>query len=98
MGATIVVDSTFTTLILQRPMQLGADIVMHSATKYIGGHSDLLMGALVAADDALAEVRVQQLSCVRPVYLVVRLLPSAYQWQGGSVVNNSVFHMHGLVI
>lgn len=49
MGATVVVDSTFTTPLLQRPLQLGADIVMHSVTKYIGGHSDLLMGALVAA-------------------------------------------------
>ena len=56
-GATVVVDSTFTTPVLQRPLQLGADIVMHSVTKYIGGHSDLLMGALVAADDTVAEVR-----------------------------------------
>jgi len=54
-GAIVAVDTTFTTPILQRPLQLGADITMHSATKFIGGHSDLLMGALVASDKALAQ-------------------------------------------
>lgn len=53
-GATVVVDCTFTTPLLQRPLELGADVVMHSVTKFIGGHSDLLMGALVFADPALA--------------------------------------------
>ena len=43
------VDSTFATPVLTRPLELGADIVMHSATKYLGGHSDLLGGALVVA-------------------------------------------------
>jgi cystathionine gamma-lyase len=47
------VDSTFATPVLTRPLELGADIVMHSATKYIGGHSDLLGGALVARDKEL---------------------------------------------
>lgn len=56
-GATIVVDSTFTSPFVQRPLLLGADIVMHSATKYISGHSDLLMGALVVADPAEAKVQ-----------------------------------------
>jgi len=46
----IVVDNTFATPLLQRPLELGADIVVHSATKLIGGHSDLLMGAAVTAD------------------------------------------------
>jgi cystathionine gamma-synthase len=55
-GATVVVDNTFATPLLQQPLTLGADIVVHSATKFIGGHSDLLMGALVTADDALWEV------------------------------------------
>lgn len=55
-GALVVVDSTFTTPILQRPLEMGADFVMHSVTKYIGGHSDLLMGALVARAPAHAEV------------------------------------------
>jgi cystathionine gamma-synthase len=46
----IVVDNTFATPLLQRPLELGADVVVHSATKLIGGHSDLLMGAAVTAD------------------------------------------------
>jgi cystathionine gamma-lyase len=51
----VAVDSTFATPALTRPLELGADIVMHSATKYIGGHSDLLGGALVARDKNLFE-------------------------------------------
>ncbi|WP_341220424.1 cystathionine gamma-synthase [Polaribacter atrinae] len=51
----IAVDNTFATPYLQQPLNLGADIVMHSATKYIGGHSDLIMGALIVKDAALAE-------------------------------------------
>lgn len=51
----LAVDNTFATPYLQRPLDLGADIVMHSATKYIGGHSDLVMGALVVKDKALAD-------------------------------------------
>ena len=47
-----VVDSTFATPLLQRPLELGADVVVHSATKAIGGHADLLLGAVVVADDA----------------------------------------------
>ena len=46
----VVVDNTFATPLLQRPLALGADIVVHSATKLIGGHSDLLLGAAVTAD------------------------------------------------
>ncbi|HEY2894675.1 MAG TPA: PLP-dependent aspartate aminotransferase family protein [Pirellulales bacterium] len=52
-GALLAVDSTFATPVLTRPLELGADIVMHSATKYIGGHSDLLGGALLARDQEL---------------------------------------------
>lgn len=51
----VAVDNTFATPYLQRPLDLGADIVMHSATKYIGGHSDLVMGALMVKDAKLAE-------------------------------------------
>src|SRR4051794_25228401 len=47
-----VVDNTFATPLLQRPLELGADLVVHSATKAMGGHSDLLLGAVVAADEA----------------------------------------------
>lgn len=57
-GALAVVDNTFATPLLQRPLALGADIVMHSTTKYFGGHSDVLGGALVFArrDDVFARV------------------------------------------
>ena len=51
----IAVDNTFATPYLQLPLDLGADIAMHSATKYLGGHSDLVMGALIVKDAKLAE-------------------------------------------
>jgi len=51
----LAVDNTFATPYLQQPLDLGADIVMHSATKYLGGHSDVVMGALVVRDKKLAE-------------------------------------------
>lgn len=50
-GAAVVVDNTFATPYLQRPLDLGADIVMHSTTKYMGGHSDVIGGAVVTNDD-----------------------------------------------
>ncbi len=52
-GALLGVDNTFASPVLTRPLELGADIVMHSATKYLGGHSDLLGGALVVRDPEL---------------------------------------------
>ncbi len=54
-GALVVADSTFTSPYLVRPLDLGADIVLHSATKYLGGHSDALLGALVVRDAELAQ-------------------------------------------
>jgi len=54
-GATVVVDNTFASPYLQNPLELGADIVMHSATKYLGGHSDIIQGALMMNDDGLRE-------------------------------------------
>lgn len=54
-GTLVAVDSTFATPLVQRPLDYGADIVMHSATKFLGGHSDLLAGLLVIGDDALYE-------------------------------------------
>ncbi len=51
----LAVDNTFATPYLQQPLDLGADIVMHSATKYLGGHSDVVMGALVVKDELLAK-------------------------------------------
>jgi cystathionine gamma-synthase len=52
-GARTAVDNTFATPLLQRPLALGADVVVHSVTKYLGGHADLLMGAAVTADEGL---------------------------------------------
>jgi len=54
-GARVLIDNTFATPIVQTPLDLGADIVLHSVTKALSGHSDLIMGALVAADPDLAE-------------------------------------------
>ncbi|HVW27022.1 MAG TPA: PLP-dependent aspartate aminotransferase family protein [Polyangiaceae bacterium] len=54
-GATLVVDNTFASPYLQRPLELGADVVLHSTTKYINGHSDAVGGVLVTRDAALAE-------------------------------------------
>ena len=53
-GAIVGVDNTFATPLLQQPLALGADVVVHSATKFIGGHSDLLSGIAIARDQALA--------------------------------------------
>ena len=54
-GAMMVVDNTFATPYLQRPLDLGADVVMHSGTKYLGGHSDVVLGLLATADKDIAE-------------------------------------------
>src|SRR5262245_11565721 len=54
-GAIVVVDNTFASPYLQRPLELGADIVLHSTTKYIGGHSDLLGGFVATSDPTIAE-------------------------------------------
>ncbi|MAO79861.1 PLP-dependent aspartate aminotransferase family protein [uncultured Nocardioides sp.] len=59
-GAYVVVDNTFATPLLQRPLDLGADLVVHSATKYLAGHSDALLGALVTRDDELFTVLKQR--------------------------------------
>jgi cystathionine gamma-synthase len=54
-GTLLAVDNTFATPYLQQPLELGADLVVHSTTKYLGGHSDVIGGAVVTSDDALAE-------------------------------------------
>jgi cystathionine gamma-synthase len=77
-GTLLVVDNTFATPLNQRPLELGADISMMSVTKYIGGHSDLLSGALSTKDDALFDSlqRSRQLAGATPgaleAYLAVR--------------------------
>ncbi|HSV41530.1 MAG TPA: PLP-dependent aspartate aminotransferase family protein [Nocardioidaceae bacterium] len=55
-GAYVVIDNTFATPLLQQPLALGADLVVHSATKFIAGHSDLVMGAVVTGSDELYDV------------------------------------------
>jgi cystathionine gamma-synthase len=55
LGAVLVVDNTFATPYLQRPLELGADVVVHSTTKYLGGHSDVVGGFVAVADDELGE-------------------------------------------
>jgi cystathionine gamma-synthase len=54
-GATVVVDNTFATPYLQQPLRLGADVVLHSTTKYLGGHSDVVGGFVATNDDAISE-------------------------------------------
>jgi cystathionine gamma-synthase len=55
-GAYVVVDNTFATPLRQLPLELGADLVVHSATKYLSGHADVVLGAVVTADDQLYDV------------------------------------------
>jgi len=55
-GALVCVDATFSTPLVVRPLELGADVVMHSATKYLSGHGDTMLGAVVTADDQLYDV------------------------------------------
>jgi len=54
-GALVVVDNTFASPYLQQPLELGADLVLHSTTKYLGGHSDVVGGFVATSDDALSE-------------------------------------------
>src|SRR5213075_1573918 len=54
-GIRVVVDNTFMTPFFQRPLELGAQVVLHSVTKYLNGHSDMIGGALVTSDERLAE-------------------------------------------
>ena len=60
-GATVVVDNTYATPVLTRPLALGADIVVHSATKYLGGHGDLVAGLAVGKAETMETVRLQGL-------------------------------------
>ena len=60
-GAKVIVDNTFMTPYLQRPIELGADIVVHSATKYLGGHGDLIAGLVVGPRDIISEMKIPYL-------------------------------------
>jgi cystathionine gamma-synthase len=70
-GALTLCDNTWATPLLQRPLELNCDIVLHSATKYIGGHSDILMGVLVTNDETLIEK-------LRTIQRVGGAVPSAF--------------------
>jgi len=70
-GAQVAVDATWTTPVVQRPLDLGADIVMHSTTKYLGGHSDILGGAVIVNDDAIMEG-------IREIQLLGGAVPSPF--------------------
>src|SRR5271165_4881744 len=81
--ACVVVDNTFATPVLQKPLALGADIVMHSATKYLGGHSDLTAGALAGSKkwmDAARELMILTGGCLDPgcAYLLLRGLKTLH--------------------
>ena len=67
-----VVDNTFMTPYYQNPLDFGIDIVLHSATKYIGGHSDVVVGLVATADDDLAE-RLGFISNLQVVYLDLKI-------------------------
>lgn len=63
----VIVDNTFYTPVIQQPLNLGADIVIHSATKYLGGHNDVLAGAVIVKDDSLGDFFFQQLNATGTV-------------------------------
>lgn len=67
-GVLSVVDNTFATPLLQRPLELGADLVMHSVTKYLSGHSDVILGAVVTASDEAGRERNALLQRHRSLY------------------------------
>lgn len=99
----LAVDNTFATPYLQQPLDLGADIVMHSVTKYLGGHSDVVMGALVVNDDKLASdlAFIQNSSGATPgpqdCFLVLRGIKTLHlrvqrHCENGSVIANFLKH------
>lgn len=82
-GATVVVDNTFATPVLQKPLELGADIVLHSATKYLGGHSDLTAGVLAGSRKWMQLARETMIltgGCLDPgcAYLLLRGLKTLH--------------------
>ncbi len=82
-GATVLVDNTFATPILQKPLDFGADMVIHSATKYLGGHSDLTAGALAGSKKWIEQARQMMIltgCCVDPGcgYLLIRGLKTLH--------------------
>ena len=89
----IAVDNTFLTPIYQNPLDLGADIVVHSATKYLGGHNDILAGAVIVKDDALFTTLTNQLTTTGqtldpfPAWLLIRSLKTLAVRMAGHTKN-----------
>jgi cystathionine gamma-synthase len=75
-GALLAVDGTWTTPAVQRPLDLGADFVMHATTKYLGGHSDVLGGALIAKEDS--EISSDMFASVRYIQQIEGAVPSPF--------------------
>lgn len=67
-GLLLIVDNTFYTPVIQRPLELGADIVIHSATKYLGGHNDLLAGLIVVKDEELGDIMFNHQNAIVPFF------------------------------
>ena len=88
-GALVVVDNTFATPYLQQPITLGADIVVHSATKYLGGHSDVVGGFLAVDDDELGGAPALHPERGRRRAVAVRLLPRAARRQDAGGADGS---------
>ena len=87
LGGVVVVDNTFATPYLQQPLDLGADVVVHSATKYIGGHSDVVGGFVATNNESLAEdlVYIQNavgaiLARLTVIWRCVELKRSPFAW------------------
>jgi cystathionine gamma-synthase len=107
-GVATVVDNTFATPLLQRPLQWGASAVVHSATKYIGGHSDLLLGAVVTTDERLRDALVRHRTLggavpgVMEAFLAlrgVRTLPVRFRHQEASAAQlASLLEAHPAVV
>lgn len=93
-GITVVCDNTFATPVFQRPLELGADLVMHSSTKYLGGHSDILGGALVTKNkdafwERIREIQVLGGAVPSPFdcYLLTRSIKTLYYRMRGHAAN-----------
>jgi len=87
-GAIVVVDNTFASPYLQQPIALGADAVVHSTTKYLGGHSDVLGGAVIVNDDQLAAKVGFLQGASGPEWLDARGIPARFVTPRGKVLVN----------
>ncbi len=94
-GALVVVDNTFASPYLQQPLALGADIVVHSTTKYVGGHSDSVGGAVIVNDDELARAAALRAELDGRRARAVRLLPHAARRQDARGAHGAPLRQRG---